>query len=72
MPGEDALLTPGEREGQHKIVKDSASGSGMLYQWSVASGAWEKVGEVVGQKDEGGATMGKRSYEGKECVPPAE
>jgi len=67
LPNEEALLTPGQREGQTKIVKDSTSGTPFLYQWSVASGSWEKVGEVTNAKDDdSGATLGKKMFEGKE------
>lgn len=68
IKGEDALNTPGTREGQTLIVRDPASKTPMLYQWSMASATWEKVGEVVGGKDDGGsgATLGKRMFEGKE------
>jgi len=65
LPDEEALLEPGQREGQTKIVKDTATGTPFLYQWSVASNSWEKVGEVTGGKDEG-ATLGKKLFEGKE------
>ena len=60
---EDALAEPGNREGQHKIVKDK-NGTPMLYQWSMAAASWEKIGEVTGSSD--GGTLGKRSYGGKE------
>jgi len=66
---EEALLEPGKKEGQHLIVRDSQSNTPMLYQWSSASATWEKVGEVVGGKGDGGgssATIGKRMFEGQE------
>ena len=63
---EEALNTPGTREGQTKIVKDSSTGTPFLYQWSVASTSWEKVGEVTNAKEDAGATLGKRLFEGKE------
>jgi phospholipase A-2-activating protein len=66
LSSEEALATPGTREGQHKIVKDSASGNPMLYQWSSISSTWEKIGEVVNAKGDSGATIGKRTYRGKE------
>jgi WD40 repeat protein len=43
IKGEDALNTPGTREGQTLIVRDPASKTPMLYQWSMASATWEKV-----------------------------
>ena len=68
MASEEALANPGEREGQHKIIKDSASGQPTLYTWSAGERTWNKVGEIVGSKDGGGggSTLGKRTYEGKE------
>mmetsp|Transcript_870 Transcript_870/g.1758 ORF Transcript_870/g.1758 Transcript_870/m.1758 type:complete len:815 (-) Transcript_870:632-3076(-) len=68
LPSEEALIEPGTKEGQLKVVKDSTTGTPMAYQWSNGSRSWEKVGEVVGSKDDGGggATMGKRLFDGKE------
>jgi phospholipase A-2-activating protein len=63
LASEEALAQPGTREGQHKIVKDG-KGTPVLYQWSVASAAWQKIGEVTGSA--GGSTLGKRSFAGKE------
>lgn len=100
LPGEEALVEPGQREvtprhsrpscsplhapcsgctclttqGQLKVVKEESTGTPMAYQWSNASRSWEKIGEVVGGKDQGGggATMGKRMFDGKEweCEHP--
>ena len=63
MASEEALANPGEREGQHKIIKDSASGQPTLYTWSAGERTWNKVGEIVGSKDGGGggSTLGKRT-----------
>ena len=71
VKGEDALLTPGTKEGEHLIVKAGEAATPILYQWSTATAAWEKVGEVTGSAGGGGdgggaATLGKRLYEGKE------
>jgi len=66
LPSEDALNTPGTREGQTKIVKDSNTGTTWLYQWAGASNTWEKVGEVTNAKEDEGATLGKRMFEGTE------
>ena len=63
----EALTEPGRKEGQTLICKDADSGTPMLYQWSMASANWEKVGEVTGgSNDNSGATLGKRLYQGKE------
>ena len=61
---EEALKVPGRKEGETLIVKES--GKMMLYQWSMASASWEKVGEVTGSAGEAPATLGKRLYQGKE------
>ena len=66
LPSEEALLTPGTREGQTKIVKESTTGTTWLYQWAGASNSWEKVGEVTNAKEDAGATLGKRMFEGQE------
>jgi len=63
LASEEALAQPGEREGQHKIVKDEG-GTPMLYTWSMAKGTWEKIGEVTGSS--GGTSLGKRMHGGKE------
>jgi len=66
LGGEEALAVPGTREGQKKMVKD-ANGTPVLYQWSSASSAWEKVGEIVGSSGGGdGASLGKKLYRGQE------
>jgi phospholipase A-2-activating protein len=64
---EEALKQPGRKEGENLIVKEG--GKTMLYQWSMASASWEKVGEVTGSAGgdgSEGATLGKRWYQGKE------
>ena len=68
IKGEEALETDGTREGQTLIVRDPTSKTPILYQWSMSGSKWEKVGEVVGGKDDSssGATLGKRMYDGKE------
>ena len=53
LPGPEALLTPGTREGQTKMVKEGANVS--VHSWSQAEGKWSKIGDVVGQPGGGGA-----------------
>ena len=64
----EALEVDGTKEGQTLIVRDPNSKTPILYQWSMAARKWEKVGEVMGGKDDGGsgATLGSRMFEGKE------
>ena len=61
LASEEALAQPGEREGQHKIVKDEG-GTPVLYTWSMAKGTWEKIGEVTGSS--GGTEKEYRSRSG--------
>ncbi|KIO34270.1 hypothetical protein M407DRAFT_64484, partial [Tulasnella calospora MUT 4182] len=59
LPGEEALNTPGNKEGENKLIR-SATGAVDVYTW--AGGAWVKVGEMT---DGVGATE-KKTYMGKE------
>ncbi|PWN50917.1 PFU-domain-containing protein [Violaceomyces palustris] len=60
LPGKEALSQPGSKEGQTKMVKNGDIVE--AYQWSAASGKWEKIGEVVG----GVGSGQKKLHEGKE------
>ncbi|CAO1638039.1 unnamed protein product [Parajaminaea phylloscopi] len=60
VPGKEALAQPGTKEGQTKMVNNGSVIE--AYQWSMASGQWEKVGEVVG----GVGSGQKKLFEGKE------
>jgi hypothetical protein len=40
------LLSPGAKEGETKLVRES-DGSVAAYGWSVAAATWEKIGTVV-------------------------
>ncbi len=70
LPGPNALLAPGKRDGQTKMVKDGDVIS--VHSWSEAEQKWTKIGDVVGQPDgsDGPAGSapdgGKVTYEGKE------
>lgn len=59
LPGEEALNTPGKKEGENKLVR-SASGAVDVYTWT--GGSWLKVGEMT---DAVGTTE-KKTYMGKE------
>ncbi|KAG8930487.1 hypothetical protein FRC00_001121 [Tulasnella sp. 408] len=59
LPGEEALNTPGNKEGENKLIR-SATGAVDVYTWT--GGSWMKVGEMT---DGVGATE-KKTYMGKE------
>ncbi|KAG8908532.1 hypothetical protein FRB99_005892 [Tulasnella sp. 403] len=59
LPGEEALNTPGTKEGQNKLVK-SPAGRVDVYTWT--GGTWMKVGEMT---DAVGSTT-KKMYRGRE------
>lgn len=65
LPGSDALLAPGTRDGQTKLVKE---GKGVFcYQWSTVSDEWIKIGEVTGSAEGGSKDPSqKTTYEGKD------
>lgn len=59
LPGEEALSTPGKKEGENKLIR-TAAGSVDVYSWT--GGNWMKVGEMT---DAVGSTE-KKTYMGKE------
>ncbi|XP_017469208.1 PREDICTED: phospholipase A-2-activating protein [Rhagoletis zephyria] len=63
LPGPEALLTNGTREGQTKMVRHP-DGSVKCYTWGL--GEWTLVGDVTGATGGTQATSGKALYEGKE------
>ncbi len=48
FPPESSLSEPGSRDGQQKIVRNSAGGAD-AYGWSAVHGSWQKIGEVTGR-----------------------
>ena len=68
LPGPNALLAPGKRDGQTKMIKDGEVIS--VHSWSESEQKWSKIGDVVGQpgqKTNGAAPGGgKVTFEGKE------
>ena len=71
LPGPAALLAPGNRDGQTKMVKDGGVIS--VHSWSESERKWTKIGDVVGQPEGGGKANngaapagGKVTYEGRE------
>ncbi|KAI8099820.1 phospholipase A-2-activating protein [Halteromyces radiatus] len=60
LPGPEALLQPGKKEGQVLMV--NVNGSVEAHQWDSTSKSWQKIGEVVG----GVGSGQKQFYNGKE------
>ncbi|KAH8412043.1 hypothetical protein KR222_007523 [Zaprionus bogoriensis] len=63
LPGPEALLSNGTREGQTKMVRH-ADGSVKCYSWEL--GKWSLVGDVTGATGGTQATSGRKLHEGKE------
>ncbi|KAL0077581.1 WD40-repeat-containing domain protein [Phycomyces blakesleeanus] len=61
LPGPDALLTPGKKEGQ-VIMVNAGNGTVEAHQWNSSTHNWTKIGEVVG----GVGSDKKQIYEGVE------
>ncbi|XP_057317757.1 phospholipase A-2-activating protein-like isoform X2 [Hydractinia symbiolongicarpus] len=66
LPGPEALLRPGKRNDETKLVK--RNGIVEAHQWDAVNGRWQKVGEVTGAAGQEGSerTAGKKLYGGKE------
>ncbi|KAK7485283.1 hypothetical protein BaRGS_00023534 [Batillaria attramentaria] len=64
LPGPEALLNPGRKEGQTKMVRQGDHVE--LYSWDTAEGRWTKIGDVVGSSGGTQASSGKTLFEGKE------
>lgn len=60
LPAPDALLQPGRKEGEVRMVRNGELVE--AHQWSSAANQWEKIGEVVG----GVGSGQKKLYQGKE------
>ncbi|KMY87437.1 phospholipase A-2-activating protein [Drosophila simulans] len=63
LPGPEALLSNGTREGQTKMVRH-ADGSVKCYSWTL--GNWNLVGDVSGASGGTQSNSGKKLHEGKE------
>ncbi|TFK30205.1 phospholipase A-2-activating protein [Coprinopsis marcescibilis] len=61
LPGPDALLNPGKKSGEVKMIRNN-NDVVEAHKWDSSSGAWQKVGEVVDAVGQGR----KQLYEGKE------
>ena len=65
LPGPEALLQPGKKEGQSLMVREGKD-LAFCYQWSSASQKWEKIGQILGGSGGTQVTSGKQLYRGKE------
>lgn len=65
LPGREVLYEPGKTDGQTKLVREGTQV--ICYSWSMADGAWNKVGDVMGAAGGTQATSGKTLHEGKVC-----
>ncbi|XP_069126256.1 phospholipase A-2-activating protein-like [Argopecten irradians] len=64
LPGPEALLNPGNKDGQTKMVKTGDKVE--IYHWEAAQTKWTKIGDVVGSSGGSQKSSGKTLYEGKE------
>ncbi|XP_060069922.1 phospholipase A-2-activating protein-like [Ylistrum balloti] len=64
LPGPEALLNPGNKDGQTKMVKKGDKVE--IYHWEAAATKWTKIGDVVGSSGGTQKSSGKTLYEGKE------
>lgn len=64
LPGPFALMTPGTRDGQTKLIREGSIIT--CYQWSKSEDNWVKVGEVVGSAGGTKDPSQKNTFEGKE------
>ncbi|KAA8496816.1 Phospholipase A-2-activating protein [Porphyridium purpureum] len=64
LPDETALLVPGKREGENKIIKNSATGVAEVHMWESSSQSWSKVGDVVDNPNSSGSGNGAKEING--------
>lgn len=66
LPGPEALLRPGNRSGQTKLIRRGNVIE--CHQWNGMESTWDKIGEVVGSAGTEGASRqtNKQIYNGKE------
>ncbi|MCO5582716.1 hypothetical protein L7F22_036615 [Adiantum nelumboides] len=61
LPGREALLQPGTKNGQTKVIREGDNG--VAYTWNAKEYNWDKIGEVV---DGPGNFEGKPSLNGQQ------
>eukprot|EP01060_Flectonema_neradi_P026470 TRINITY_DN3544_c0_g1_i1.p1 TRINITY_DN3544_c0_g1~~TRINITY_DN3544_c0_g1_i1.p1 ORF type:complete len:813 (+),score=149.72 TRINITY_DN3544_c0_g1_i1:46-2484(+) len=65
LPGPEALLENGTKDGQQKIIKTSSGAE--VHCWNKALSKWEKIGDVVdGEGSPADLGSAKQIYKGKE------
>eukprot|EP01028_Stygiella_incarcerata_P000009 TRINITY_DN1000_c0_g1_i1.p1 TRINITY_DN1000_c0_g1~~TRINITY_DN1000_c0_g1_i1.p1 ORF type:complete len:815 (+),score=194.66 TRINITY_DN1000_c0_g1_i1:121-2565(+) len=60
-----ALMGPGKKDGEIKIVKDQTNGALVAYSYDASRGEWTRIGDVVTEADET-SKPSKMTFEGKE------
>lgn len=64
LPGEEALLENGTKDGQTRMIK--VENKVIAYCWSMSEGKWKMIGDVVGSNNNNKAgETGKQFYNGK-------
>ena len=64
LPTESALLQPGTKDGQTKIIRRGTD-KVEIHNWSASQACWIKIGDVVGSTGGSQQTSGKTLYQGK-------
>lgn len=64
MPDSKALLQPGQKDGQTKVVNDGDAVR--AYSWSQGEQRWIRIGDVMGASGSSAANSGKQLYNGIE------
>jgi phospholipase A-2-activating protein len=63
LPGEDALLVPGTKDGEIKMIKRPGHPTAEVYSWSAYEDKWTKTGDLMDNPNDG-ATMGPQELNG--------
>lgn len=61
LPDETALLQPGKKDGDIKVVK--VGGKGMVFKWAAGKLEWEMFGEAVGRKQQNKVKLNGVEYD---------
>ena len=63
MPGKEALINPGTKDGQTRLIKENGNVS--VYSWAAAESQWLLVGSVVGTEQK------KKTHNGLVSLGPS-
>lgn len=66
LENEEALLVPGTKNGQVKVLNISGRNVPIAYQWSNDLSEWIEIGEALGSSGSNGPQKGRSKLEGKE------